>query len=83
MLGKKVGAYVTDLAFSIDDRQVTSYNKTDAQSIAREITFQHDTNNFAFLKDVLMLLAVSLEARLQRLVFYARTVTLKLTYYKV
>ena len=36
-----------------------------------------------FLKDVLMLLAVSLEARLQRLGFYARTVTLKLTFYNM
>ena len=34
-----------------------------------------------FLKDVLMVLAVSLESRLQRLGFYARTVTLKLTFY--
>ncbi len=83
MLGKKVGAYVTNLAFGIDDRQVTPYNETDAQSIAREITFQHDTNNFMFLKDVLMLVAVSLESRLQRLGFYARTVTLKLTYHNM
>ena len=83
LLGKKIGAYVTDLAFGIDNRQVTPYNENDAQSIAREITFQHDTNNFTFLKDVLMLLAVSLESRLQRLGFYARTVTLKLTFYNM
>ena len=36
-----------------------------------------------FLKDVLMVLAVSLESRLQRLGFYARTVTLKLTFYNM
>ena len=36
-----------------------------------------------FLKDVLMLLAVSLESRLQRIGFYARTVTLKLTFHNM
>ena len=83
MLGKKVGAYVTDLAFGIDEREVTPYNEADAKSLAREVTFQHDTQNFTFLKEVLMLLAVSLEARLQHLGFYARTVTLKLTFYNM
>ncbi|MBR0203851.1 MAG: DNA polymerase IV, partial [Synergistaceae bacterium] len=48
-----------------------------------EVTFQKDTSNFMFLKDVLMVLAVSLESRLQRLGFYARTVTLKLTFYNM
>ena len=83
LLGGKIGRYVTDLAFGIDDRQVTPYDEADAKSIAREVTFQHDTQNFMFLKDVLMLLAVFLEARLQRLGFYARTVTLKLTFYNM
>ena len=83
MLGKKVGAYVTDLAFGIDERQVTPYDEADAKSLAREVTFQHDTQNFTFLKEVLMLLAVSLESRLQHLGFYARTVTLKLTYHNM
>ena len=83
MLGGKIGRYVTDLAFGIDERAVTPYDEADAKSIAREVTFQHDTQNFMFLKDVLMLLAVSLEARLQRLGFYARTVTLKLTFYNM
>ena len=83
LLGNKIGTYVTNLSVGIDERQVTPYNETDAQSIAREVTFQHDTQNFMFLKEVLMLLAVSLESRLQRLGFYARTVTLKLTYYNM
>ena len=83
MLGGKIGRYVTDLAFGIDDRQVTPYDEADAKSIAREVTFQHDTQNFLFLKEVLMLLAVALEGRLKRLGFYARTVTLKLTYHNM
>ena len=53
---------------------------TDAKSIGREITFQKDTMSYDFLKDVLMILSVSLEARLHRLSLYARTITLKLTY---
>ena len=81
MLGNKIGTYAPNLSVGIDEREVTPYDETDAQSIAREVTFQHDTQNFTFLKDALMLLAVSLESRLQRLGFYARTVTLKLTYY--
>ena len=36
--------------------------------------------NYGFLKDVLMVLAISLETRLRRLNLYSRTVTLKLTY---
>lgn len=83
LLGNKIGRYIVDLSLGIDERAVTPYDETDAKSIAREVTFQHDTTNFYFLKDVLMLLAVSLESRLQRLGFYARTVTLKVTYYNM
>ena len=81
LLGVKIGTYIADLSIGIDERAVTPYDETYAKSIAREVTFQHDTNNFMFLKDVLMLLAVSLEARLQRIGFYTRTVTLKLTFH--
>ena len=83
LLGNKIGQYVADLSVGVDNRAVTPYSETDAKSIAREVTFQKDTSNFMFLKDVLMVLAVSLESRLQRLGFYARTVTLKLTFYNM
>ena len=73
MLGK-VGQYIADLSLGIDN------SEADAKSIGREITFQKDTMNYDFLKDVLMILSVSLEARLHRLSLYARTITLKLTY---
>ncbi|MBR6901386.1 MAG: DNA polymerase IV, partial [Synergistaceae bacterium] len=81
LLGSKIGKYITDLSRGIDERAVTPYDEKDAKSIAREVTFQKDTPNRDFLKDVLMLLAVNLEARLKRLQLYARTVTLKLTYH--
>ncbi len=83
LLGNKIGRYVTNLSMGIDERVVTPYLETDAKSIAREVTFQKDTSNLSFLKDVLMVLAVSLEQRLKRLNFYARTVTLKITYYNM
>ena len=81
LLGSKIGKYITDLSRGIDERAVTPYDEKDAKSIAREVTFQKDTPNRDFLKDVLMLLAVNLEARLKKLQLYARTVTLKLTYH--
>ena len=81
LLGIKIGKYITDLSYGIDERPVTPYDEKDAKSIAREVTFQKDTPNRDFLKDVLMLLAVNLEARLKKLQLYARTVTLKLTYH--
>ena len=83
LLGNKIGRYVTDLSIGIDERVVTPYDENDAKSIAREVTFQKDTSDISFLKDVLMVLAVSLEQRLKRLKFYARTVTLKITYYNM
>ncbi len=81
LLGSKIGKYIADLSWGIDERVVTPYDEKDAKSIAREVTFQKDTMNRDFLKDVLMLLAVNLEARLKKLQLYARTVTLKLTYH--
>jgi len=77
----KMGKYIADLSLGIDERPVTSSDEADAKSIGREITFQKDTSHYPFLKDVLMILAISLEARLRRLDLYARTVTLKLTYW--
>ena len=79
MLGK-MGTYIANLSLGIDERPVTHYDEADAKSIGREITFQKDTMSYDFLKDVLMLLSISLEARLRRHGMYARTATLKLTY---
>ena len=76
----KVGKYIADLSLGIDERPVTHSDDAEAKSIGREVTFQKDTMSYDFLKDVLMLLSISLEARLRRLSLYSRTVTLKLTY---
>jgi len=69
------------LAFGIDDRRVVAYKPEDAKSISREVTFQEDVDNFDLLKDVLVLLALSVEDRAKRHGLHGGGVTLKLTYF--
>lgn len=78
-LGKQ-GAWITQLAFGIDERKVTPYKPEDAKSVSREITFQEDVDDFGFLEDVLLLLALCVEHRAQRTGLHAGGVSLKLTY---
>ena len=79
LLGKQ-GEWITRVAFGIDDRSVTAYRPEDAKSISRELTFQEDVEDFGFLKEVLLLLALSVERRAARVNLYGEGVTLKLTY---
>lgn len=67
-------------AFGIDDRKVSPYKPEDAKSISREITFQEDVDDFRYLADVLLLLAISVERRAERVSLYGEGVTLKITY---
>ena len=77
----KHGQLITELAFGIDDRRVVAYKPGDAKSISREVTFQEDVENFDLLKDVLVLLALSVEDRAGRHGLHGGGVTLKLTYF--
>ena len=79
LLGKQ-GRWVTQIAFGIDDRSVTPYRPEDAKSIGREITFQENVGDYAFLKEVLFLLALNVENRVRRVGLHGKGVTLKLTY---
>lgn len=79
LLGKQ-GQWITRLSFGIDDRKVTPYRPQDAKSISREVTFQKDVDNYDLLKDVLLLLALSVEDRARRAGLHGQGVTLKLTY---
>ncbi len=79
LLGKQ-GRWVTQIAFGIDERKVTPYHPEDAKSIGREITFQEDVNDYAFLKEVLFLLSLSVENRSRRVGLHGKGITLKLTY---
>ena len=65
LLGKQ-GDWLVSVAFGSDDRKVVPYRPEDAKSIGREITFQKDVDDFDYLKDVLLLLAVSVERRAKR-----------------
>ena len=76
----KHGRLITELAFGIDDRKVVAYRPEDAKSVSREVTFQEDVDNFDLLRDVLVLLALSVEERAGRHGLHGKGITLKLTY---
>lgn len=76
----KQGQWIAQLAMGKDDRKVSPYKLEDAKSISREITFQEDVSDFGLLKDVILLLAVSVERRAARAGLYGEGITLKLTY---
>ena len=76
----KHGRLITELAFGIDDRKVVAYRPEDAKSVSREVTFQEDADNFDLLRDVLVLLALSVEERAGRHGLHGKGITLKLTY---
>lgn len=79
LLGKQ-GQWITQLANGIDRRKVVPYRAEDAKSIGRELTLQKDVNNFDLLKDILLLLSISVERRAKRVGLYGKGVSLKLTY---
>ena len=76
----KHGRLITELASGIDDRKVVAYKPEDAKSVSREVTFQEDVDNFDLLRDVLVLLALSVEERAGRHGLHGKGITLKLTY---
>ena len=76
----KQGEWMTRIAFGIDDRKVSPYKPEDAKSISREITFQEDVDDYSFITDVLLLLAISVERRAERVHLYGEGVALKLTF---
>ncbi len=79
LLGKQ-GEWITRIARGEDDRKVTPYRPEEAKSISRELTFQADAENAEFLKDVLLLLSMSVERRAKRVGLYGEGVSLKLTF---
>ena len=76
----KQGEWIVQIAQGIDHRTVSPYRPEDAKSISREITFQEDVDDYSFIRDVLLLLAISVERRAERVGLYGEGVTLKLTY---
>ena len=80
LLGRKHSDFIINSALGLDDRPVIHYDAADAKSLSREMTFQHDQRDFAFLQDVLLILARNVDERLKKRELYGRTVTLKITY---
>ena len=74
------GKLMTELASGIDERKVVAYRPEDAKSISREVTFQEDVDDHELLRDVLVLLALSVEDRAGRHGLHGKGITLKLTY---
>ena len=75
-----LGRHIIDLAEGIDARQVTPYYESEAKSLGKEYTFQQDTGDFDYLKDVLRLIARNLSLKIQLDGIFAKTVTLKVKY---
>ena len=76
----KHGQQIVELARGIDTRRVTSLGEREAKSIGKECTFQQDTTDISYMKDVLRVLARELALKLGMEELYCRTVTLKVTY---
>ena len=72
------GRQIVELAQGVDRRRVTPYSEV--KSIGTEQTFQQDTRDFAYLRQVLFETAQKLHADLRRKGMYAQTITLKVTY---
>ncbi len=79
LLGKP-GQWIVRLASGIDDRKVVPYRAEDAKSIGRELTFQEDVNDWTYIRDVLLLLSLSVAHRARRVGLFGGGVTLKITY---
>lgn len=76
----KQGIYIANLSLGIDDRPLESHGDMDAKSISREVTFQKDTNDFEYVKEVMNALAEELAVRLDKRGLFAKGVSIKLTY---
>lgn len=79
VFGKR-GQQIVEMAKGIDDREVVPYYESEAKSISREHTFQHDSVDLEYLKSYLLLFSKELSLKLQAAHLYGQTVTLKITY---
>ena len=76
----KHGRWLVQLAYGIDTQKVVPYKPEDAKSVSREITFQKNVSDRPFLKDVLLLLSVSVVERARTHGLQGKGVVLKITY---
>ena len=76
----KHGAFLVGLADGIDDREVTPYRPEDAKSVSRELTFQEDVSDYVLIRDVILLLALSVEDRAAKYGLHGNGISVKITY---
>ncbi len=76
----KHGRWMVQLAEGIDTQKVTPRQPEDAKSVSREITFQRNVSDRPFLKDVILLLSVSVVERARAYGLQGKGVVLKITY---
>lgn len=69
---------VQNLARGLDDRPVV--NESEAKSVGREITFEHDLHGKEECRGQLLMLSELVGYRLRRKGYYGRTLTLKIKY---
>lgn len=74
------GLLLVKIVSGIDERKVEPYNPEDAKSISREITFQKNVADYELLKDMLLVLAVTIVNKAKHLKLDGHGVVLKLTY---
>ena len=72
------GKHIIDLANGIDNRVVCTPAKS--QSLGKEVTFQQDITDRAYLNDVLRLIARELSFQIRLDGTFAKTITLKVTF---
>ncbi|MEE3363973.1 MAG: DNA polymerase IV [Methanomethylophilus sp.] len=76
----KHGSFLVGLADGIDDREVTPYRPEDAKSVSRELTFQEDVSDYVLIRDVILLLALSVEERASRYGLNCYGISVMITY---
>lgn len=79
VFGKR-GQQIVEVANGIDDREVVPYYESEAKSVSREHTFQHDSTDLEYIKSYILIFAKELSLKLQDANLYGQTVTLKITY---
>ncbi len=79
LLGK-TGRWIVQIANGIDSRKVEPYLPENAKSISRELTFQFDIDNDTLVRDVMFLLALSVDRKAKRYGLYGKGVSIKITF---
>ncbi|HCC08275.1 MAG TPA: DNA polymerase IV [Clostridiales bacterium] len=79
-IGESSSEMLHKYANGIDNSKVISYDKNNAKSIGKEITFEEDITSRDIIKKELLLMSEKVATRLRKVGKKAKTVTLKIKY---